>query len=272
MDDRVKTRAQREKAHYNSGLRRSAYYKFFSYSNAIYKSQMFRLEETHWSGCHQGRVLELGTTFWRRLEDHAIYPAELYAINISTIELAKGVALSRTSVNRPEFVLMDAHKTAFPDQYFDMVFGAGILHHLDLVTSLGEICRVLKPGGLAYFLEPLDNNIIARVIRAVSPFARTRDERPFRASELRVLNEYLHARMHYMQFTTVAAGIMTRLVCVPANNRIMRAALRVDRYILHKWPGLGPYFREFVVTGSPREVIPSEPKTLIEQTCGPTAL
>ena len=40
-------------------------------------------------------------------------------------------------------------------QSFDAVFGFGVLHHVpDWQSALGEIARVLKPGG-TYFLEEL---------------------------------------------------------------------------------------------------------------------
>lgn len=42
---------------------------------------------------------------------------------------------------------MDAHKLDFPENTFDVVYGAGILRHLDYARALLEILRVLRPGG-----------------------------------------------------------------------------------------------------------------------------
>ena len=45
---------------------------------------------------------------------------------------------------KPQFSLMDAHNLQFEDESFDFVFGAAILHHLNMVTALNEIHRVLR--------------------------------------------------------------------------------------------------------------------------------
>ena len=56
----------------------------------------------------------------------------------------------------------------YPSGYLDAVFGFGVLHHVpDWRAGLGEIARVLKPGG-RYFLEefypPFYQNFVARRI------------------------------------------------------------------------------------------------------------
>jgi len=50
---------------------------------------------------------------------------------------------------------MNAEELKFADDYFDIVCGGAILHHLDLNKALSEIARVLKPDGKAIFVEPL---------------------------------------------------------------------------------------------------------------------
>ena len=47
----------------------------------------------------------------------------------------------------------------FRDCSFDRVFGGGTLHHMELESALRELCRVLKPGGRAAFVEPRLNFI-----------------------------------------------------------------------------------------------------------------
>jgi ubiquinone/menaquinone biosynthesis C-methylase UbiE len=47
--------------------------------------------------------------------------------------------------------LRDAHKLDFPENTFDVIYGAGILHHLDYARALLEILRVLRPGGAMIF-------------------------------------------------------------------------------------------------------------------------
>jgi SAM-dependent methyltransferase len=55
-----------------------------------------------------------------------------------------------------ETKVTDAEGLPFEDESFDLVFGHAVLHHLpDLTTALGELHRVLRPGGsLAFCGEP----------------------------------------------------------------------------------------------------------------------
>jgi ubiquinone/menaquinone biosynthesis C-methylase UbiE len=53
------------------------------------------------------------------------------------------------------FLTADVLNLPYANASFDAVFGFGVLHHvLDWQTALGEIARVLKPGG-EYFIEEL---------------------------------------------------------------------------------------------------------------------
>ena len=78
----------------------------------------------------------------------------------------------------------------FPDASFDLVFGSGILHHLDLRRALAEIRRVLKPGGTALFVEPLGHNPAIALYRRWTPEARTADEHPLTRGDLRSFSSH----------------------------------------------------------------------------------
>jgi SAM-dependent methyltransferase len=52
-------------------------------------------------------------------------------------------------------VRSDAATIPIPDGVADRVLCAAILHHVDCVATAQQIHRVLKPGGIASFLEPL---------------------------------------------------------------------------------------------------------------------
>lgn len=56
--------------------------------------------------------------------------------------------------DRIEFHAVDALHLPFADAGFDLVYGCAFVHHLqDLGTFLGEVGRVLKPGGQCRFLD-----------------------------------------------------------------------------------------------------------------------
>ena len=67
---------------------------------------------------------------------------------------------------------------------FDSAIGFAILHHLDLDSALPELHRVLKPGGRAFFAEPLASNGLVRLYRRLTPQFRTVDERPIDIAEI----------------------------------------------------------------------------------------
>ena len=48
---------------------------------------------------------------------------------------------------------------------FDIIYGTGILHHLNLKACLDEIERILKPGGKFVFIEPLGTNPVINLYR-----------------------------------------------------------------------------------------------------------
>jgi SAM-dependent methyltransferase len=50
---------------------------------------------------------------------------------------------------------MRCDPTSFPSASFDRIHGLGILHHIGIERGLAEVERLLRPGGLAVFLEPM---------------------------------------------------------------------------------------------------------------------
>ena len=62
---------------------------------------------------------------------------------------------------------------------FDIVYGTGILHHLEINKCLNEIHRILKPDGNLLFVEPLGTNPLINLYRKFTPNSRSKDEHPF---------------------------------------------------------------------------------------------
>lgn len=77
-----------------------------------------------------------------------------------------------------EFLLATGHGMPIPDDSVDVVFGAAILHHLDLAEASSEVRRVLRPGGAAIFIEPVRDSNIFRLFRRIFP-NRGEDISPF---------------------------------------------------------------------------------------------
>lgn len=201
------------------------------------------------------RVLELGNMAWYGyLEQKGIIPETTVAINISEAELDKGRELAINSEIQPQFYLMDAHKLAFPDNSFDVVFGAAILHHLEHEVILKEIHRVLKPDGFIFFLEPLDNNPVGKLIRLCTPEARTDDEQPWRFREIKIFKKYFSFEdLTYQGLFSVPIGVVSRLLFRKnPENALNRFGFALDKGFLKIMPFAGPIYRQIVFKARPR--------------------
>lgn len=111
--------------------------------------------------------------------------ADVTGIDISenSIRIAKEQAV-QMGVYDIKYMVMDAEYLEFEENKFDLIFGAAILHHLDLSKSVDEICRVLKKDGRAVFIEPLGLNPFIRLFRYLTPGYRTPDEHPLSKRDL----------------------------------------------------------------------------------------
>jgi len=98
--------------------------------------------------------------------------AQVLAIDISASLVA--LAKRRMEINGVtegvSFFVGSAYDLPFADESVDVVFGAAILHHLDLQLTTREVQRVLRPGGRAIFLEPVRNSKVVRFIRRLIPY------------------------------------------------------------------------------------------------------
>lgn len=127
---------------------------------------------------------------------------QITAIDLSpvAIEHARERARSAGVEDRIDFRVMNAEQLEFPDDEFDFVVGLGVLHHLDLTSSLREIRRVLKPDGGGAFVEPLGHNPLINLYRRRTPDQRTSDEHPLLVADIELIGrsfrsceaEYFH--------------------------------------------------------------------------------
>jgi SAM-dependent methyltransferase len=138
-------------------------------------------------GCGVG---EFSDTLWKR-------GALVHGIDLSEgLVTQAGARFRQDARPAPVFQVMDAHATTFADGFFDHVFGNGILHHLDLDVALSEIARVLRPGGSAFFQEPLAGHPCVRLVRRLTPRARSADERPLTWGDIDRIQSHFRAVEH----------------------------------------------------------------------------
>lgn len=168
--------------------------------------------------------------------------ARVYGIDLSDSLIAlaqKGVAAP--GAQKPEFSVQDAHQTDFPSGCFDVVFGQAILHHLEMQRAFGEIARILKPGGRAFFAEPLGRHPIVRLVRWATPSARSADERPLNIKAISQADEFFAKVRHTEFYFLAVAAAPLNLISPRAAGRAVKLLHRVDHALLAAIPGLRPY-------------------------------
>ena len=113
----------------------------------------------------EGRVLDVGCAdgvFTEVIAD-ATGAAEVIGVDVLESSVAWAAEHWR---HRPEmrFVGCDAHELPFPDAAFDAVTCMEMLEHVfDVPRALGEMRRVLRPGGYALLLVPSDSPLFRLV-------------------------------------------------------------------------------------------------------------
>ena len=106
-------------------------------------------------------------------------PLRLFGIDISDVSINKAIENAKNSNLQIDYSVDNCEETKFKAEKFDLVFGSGILHHLNLKRSVSEINRILKNNGEMVFLEPLGTNPLINFYRKLTPKARSIDEHPF---------------------------------------------------------------------------------------------
>ncbi len=129
------------------------------------------------------------------------YQVEGFDISPGNISVAGQLAEHHGLADRCNFATMPAEKLAYPDNHFDVVVGMDILHHVEVAAVLKEVRRVLKPGGVAIFKEPIRVPMLdvireSRLLRMIAPTETsfdkhvhiTDDERKLDHRDLALLN------------------------------------------------------------------------------------
>jgi SAM-dependent methyltransferase len=160
--------------------------------------------------------------------------AEVVGIDISEVAIAN--CRRRAAVEGVEekasFVVQDGESLEFPDNSFDVAMEYGVLHHVDLEKVMGELGRVLKPGGSAVFVEALGHNLLINAYRRLTPHLRT----PWETEHL-LRKERLEVIRRHFAIDEVKLFHLATLAAVPFRKTrifpyLLGALETVDRVVL----------------------------------------
>jgi len=127
---------------------------------------------------------------------------EVYGFDISesNIELAKSLSLKYGLEKRTYFSIQIAEKLNYPNDFFDIVIGIDILHHVEIKLAIDQCFRLLKKGGVAIFKEQIEvplldgirnTELVKHFVPKGKSFERhiTEDERKLNPFDLSSINK-----------------------------------------------------------------------------------
>lgn len=162
--------------------------------------------------------------------------AEVTSIDISPELIALANRSALRDGPKPTFLVRDAHCTEFPSSSFDFVFGNGILHHLDVRLAYAEIARILRPGGRAVFMEPIEGSLFLKLFRLATPSARSIDEKPLSIADIQVAKTIFAHVYHREHFCLALAAAPVHLVNEPVARSCVRALDAFDQLVFKLIP------------------------------------
>ncbi len=90
---------------------------------------------------------------------------EVFGFDISPNNISHAIKLSEkyTFHERTHFHVSTAEDLDFPDDYFSLIVGIDILHHIEIEAALVKCFAMVRPGGMVIFHEPVRVPIFDRL-------------------------------------------------------------------------------------------------------------
>ena len=154
-------------------------------------------------------------------------------------------AAGAAGARQAEYHVMNPQRLDFVSNSFDLICGTAALHHLDLDRAYSEIARVLRPGGLAVFMEPLGHNPLINLYRWLTPNLRQPGHRPLTVADLAA------AKRHFARVTPHHFGLQS-LAAVPFHGwkifrRLLGACEAADAALFRRLPFMRRYAWQVVL-------------------------
>jgi len=119
------------------------------------------------------------------------------------------IKIKENKIKNISFSVMDCENLSFKDNVFDIIFGRGILHHIDIKKAFKEIIRVLKPNGYVVFLEPLGINPLFKYLRKLLPSIETKGEHPLVIDDFKLFRSlFINSTFKFFHLFSILSSIL----------------------------------------------------------------
>jgi len=175
-------------------------------------------------------VLDFGCGIGSSLEKVIKFsPKKITGIDISEVSIRKAKNKIKGTESEIELLVDNCEQTKFNSSNFDIVYGTGILHHLNMSICLDEIKRVLKPGGKLIFIEPLGTNPLINFYRKLTPKSRSKDEHPLVKLDFDLIEKkFINTKLKYYGFLTL---IFFPFYKSPKNSNFFQFLKTIDQFL-----------------------------------------
>ena len=170
-------------------------------------------------GCGIGPTIELVLKF---------NPKKITGIDISEVSILKAKEKFNHHGAKVDLLVDNCENTKFDYNKFDLVYGFGILHHLQISKCIDEIYRILKPKGEMLFVEPLGTNPLINLYRAITLGARSSDEKPLTSKDFEnIKSKFNNVNLKYY-------GLLT-LIFFPfyrsKDSKVFKILIKLDQFL-----------------------------------------
>lgn len=166
-----------------------------------------------------------------------------YAKNIIGADMSYGALKECKQKNNIDVVVCDVQFLPFKDRIFDIIWIAGLLHHIprDIPHAIHDnISRIIKKDALLLIDEPNSKNFINYIIIGISKGDPTGDERPlpvtFIKNLLREHNQYSIVQCNFYGFFSPVAALFPiksiNTILIRIDNRLSTTPLK---NVLLRW-------------------------------------
>jgi len=172
--------------------------------------------------------------------------ANVFASDISpiSVRVAQKRACLNSVADRIHAEVMSVYNLKFPDASFKYIYGNACLHHFDLEKAILEMYRVLKPGGIGIFREPVGNSRILQKIRDFIPIKKdivSPNERQLTYEDINIIKTV------FKNVVVKEFGLFIRLNRIIKNEKINAFIYKIDNILLEKFPYLRKYSCRVVI-------------------------
>ena len=156
-------------------------------------------------------------------------PRKITGIDISEVSIQKAVNKAKALGLNIDYKVDNCEKTEFKESSFDIVYGSGILHHLQINDCIDEIHRLLKSKGSLVFIEPLGTNPLINLYRKLTPNSRSKDEHPLLQKDFDYLNnKFDEIKIKYYGFLTL---VFFPFYKSPKNSSVFKSLAKLDQLL-----------------------------------------